>query len=134
MRQVRGLNRLTAFEVKAAKKTGWYGDGGGLYLEVDDHGRRWVLRMTIGGRWRDLGLGPLHKVTLPLARERAAEYRPMSYQGIDPVSTKRARRQVPSVPTFEQAADEVHRTRAQDGATASMSTSGSTHCVIMLSL
>lgn len=113
MRQVRGLNRLTALEVKAAKKTGWYGDGGGLYLEVDDHGRRWVLRLTIGGRRRDLGLGPLHKVTLPLARERAAEYRSMAYQGIDPVSTKRARRQVPSVPTFEQAANEVHRTRAQ---------------------
>ena len=113
MRQVRGLNRLTALEVKAAKKTGWYGDGGGLYLEVDDHGRRWVLRLTIGGRRRDLGLGPLHKVTLPLARERAAEYRSMAYQGIDPVSTKRERRQVPSVPTFEQAAHEVHRTRAQ---------------------
>lgn len=112
MRQSRGLNRLTALEVRAAKQIGWYGDGGGLYLEVDEHGRRWVLRLTIAGRRRDLGLGPLHKVTLPQARERAAEFRTMAYQGVDPVATKRARRQAPPIPTFEQAANEVHRTRA----------------------
>lgn len=113
MRQSRGLNRLTALEVKAAKQIGWYGDGGGLYLEVDEHGRRWVLRLTIAGRRRDFGLGPLHKVTLPQARERAAEFRTMAYQGVDPVATKRARRQAPPIPTFEHAANEVHRTRAK---------------------
>jgi integrase len=100
-------------EVKAAKQPGWYGDGGGLYLEVDEHGRRWVLRLTIAGRRRDLGLGPLHKVTLPQARERAAEFRTMAYQGIDPVATKQARRKAPPIPTFGQAANEVHRTRAK---------------------
>ena len=112
MRQARGLNRLTALEIKAASQTGWYGDGGGLYLEVDAKaGRRWVLRLTVGGRRRDFGLGPLHKVGLPQARARAAEYRAMAYQGLDPVAAKRARRLAPLVPTFEQAAKDVHRNR-----------------------
>lgn len=113
MRQTRGLNRLSALEVKAAKQSGWYGDGGGLYLEVDQHGRRWVLRLTICGRRRDLGLGPLHKVTLPQARERAAEYRSLAYQGVDPIAAKRDSRPLQAVPTFQQAASEVHRTRAK---------------------
>lgn len=116
MAQARGLNRLSTLEVKAAKQPGWYGDGGGLYLEVDQHGRRWVLRLTIAGRRRDLGLGSLHKVTLLQARARAAELRTLAYQGIDPVAAKRESRQqhiVRLVPSFAQAATEVHRTRAQ---------------------
>lgn len=111
MRQPRGLNRLSMLEVKAAKQAGWYGDGGGLYLEVDHHGRRWVLRLTIAGRRRDLGLGSLHKVTLSQARERAAQYRAMAYQGVDPVAEKPKVRKVPVAPSFEQAANEVHRAR-----------------------
>lgn len=113
MRLTRGLNRLSMLEVKAAKQAGWYGDGGGLYLEVDGHGRRWVLRLSIAGRRRDFGLGSLHKVTLSQARERAAEYRAKAYQGIDPVASKPKMRKVPAVPTFEQAANEVHRARAK---------------------
>ncbi len=111
MRAGRGLHRLTNLEVKAAKQAGWYGDGGGLYLEVDEHGRRWVLRLTFSGRRRDLGLGSLHKVTLLQARERAAELRSMAYQGIEPVRPKREIRKVQAVPSFERAADEVHRIR-----------------------
>jgi integrase len=103
---------LSALEVKAAKAHGWYGDGGGLYLEVDTHGRRWVLRTQANGRRRDFGLGSLHKVTLAQARDRAAELRSMVYRGIDPKAEKRAaRKPAPVVPTFEQAAVQVHRSR-----------------------
>jgi integrase len=113
MRLTRGLNKLSTLEVKAAKQAGWYGDGGGLYLEVDSHGRRWVLRLTIAGRRRDLGLGSLHKVTLSQARERAAQYRSMAYQGVDPAPAKPPAVKIQLVPTFEQAANEVHRARAK---------------------
>lgn len=119
----RGLNRLTALEVKAAQAPVWYGDGGGLYLEVDAHGgRRWMLRITVNGRRRDFGLGPLHKVTLQQARLQAAEYRAKAYQGLDPIEG-RVRRPVPpaladqspeaasTAPTFEEAATLVHRSR-----------------------
>ena len=112
MARVRGLNRLTALEIKAAQSAGWHGDGGALYLEVDAKGgRRWILRLVVAGRRRDFGLGPLHKVTLQQARARAAEYRSLAYQGIDPVAEKRARRPAPMVPSFEHAATEVHRNR-----------------------
>lgn len=115
MERARRLNCLTALEVKAAQKPGWYGDGGGLYLEVDAKGgRRWVLRLAAGGRRRDFGLGPLHKVSLTQARARATEYRAMAYQGVDPLAAKRSRRPPPVVPSFEQAATDVHRNR-QDG-------------------
>lgn len=112
MARARGLNRLTALEIKAAQSSGWYGDGGGLYLEVDAKGgRRWMLRLVVGGRRRDFGLGGLHKVSLAQARARAVEYRSLAYQGIDPVAAKRARRPAPVVPSFEKAATEVHRDR-----------------------
>ena len=108
----RGLHRLSALAVKNGKATGWYGDGGGLYLEVDGHGRRWVLRIAVNGRRRDLGLGPTHKVSLAQAREQAAEYRSMAYRGLDPKEAKRAKRKAAVVvPTFEKAATEVHRAR-----------------------
>ena len=109
--RARGLNRLSALEVKSAKEHGWYGDGGGLYLTIDQHGRRWVLRTQANGHRRDFGLGPLHKVSLAQARAVAADYRSKVYQGIDPLAEKRNRRPVPIVPTFEQAAKDVHRSR-----------------------
>ena len=34
MARARGLNRLTALEIKAAQSAGWYGDGGGLLSTI----------------------------------------------------------------------------------------------------
>lgn len=112
MQRARGLHRLTTFQIKAAQDAGWYGDGGGLYLEVDANGgRRWKLRLTVNGRRRDFGLGPLHKVTLAQARTRAADYRAQAYQGIDPSDSRKAKRKALAAPSFEKAAQEVHRSR-----------------------
>jgi Arm DNA-binding domain len=62
-------------------------DGGGLYLEIGDNGRkRWALRLQAHGKRRDFGLGSVTKVTLADARERAAEYRRMVFKGEDPVA------------------------------------------------
>lgn len=112
MQRARGLHRLTTLQIKAAQSAGWYGDGGGLYLEVDDNGgRRWKLRLTVNRRRRDFGLGPVHKVTLAQARTRAAEYRAQAYQGIDPSDSRKAKRKALAAPSFEKAAQEVHRAR-----------------------
>ena len=73
----RGLNRLTALAIKAAQSAGWYGDGGGLYLEVDTKGgRRWMLRLVVGGRRGDLGLGGLHKVSATFCSAPALQTEP----------------------------------------------------------
>ena len=110
-RQPQGLNRLSAAAIKYLEATGWHADGGGLYLEIDGNGRkRWAMRLTVNGRRRDFGLGPLHKVSLAAAREMAALYRAKAYRGIDPVADKRKRA---TMPTFREAAEQVHRQRAQ---------------------
>ncbi|MGL4396287.1 MAG: tyrosine-type recombinase/integrase [Hyphomicrobium sp.] len=106
------LNRLSALEVRRLAKPGWHADGGGLYLEVDGSGaKRWALRLTVNGRRRDFGLGPLWKVPLQAAREQAAEYRVLAYRGVDPIAGKRAARKEARVPSFEAAAREVHEKR-----------------------
>ncbi len=117
MRNPQGLHRLSTTGVKHASKPGWYSDGGGLYLEVDKTGRkRWAMRLVVAGKRRDFGLGPIHKVSLLQARERAADYRAKAYAGIDPAAERRAqtkKRVEPArkVLTFEDAANETHQSR-----------------------
>lgn len=117
-RSPQGLYRLSALAVQTITAAGWHADGGGLYLEVDRTGRkRWTMRITVNGKRCDFGLGPIHKVPLQKARERAAEYREKAYAGIYPAvrasaEPKLAGHAVPATGlTFESAADEVHRIR-----------------------
>ena len=66
----------------------------------------WVLRSTIKGRRRDIGLGSLSLVTLKEAREHAFEMRRDIQRGIDPIAERRKQEVV--VPTFANAARTVH--------------------------
>ena len=63
------VNMLNATRVRQEKRLGRHHDGNGLYLEVDDHGRRWALRLTIKGRRTWVGLGPVDLKSLADARE-----------------------------------------------------------------
>lgn len=98
--------KLTKRGIETAKP-GRHGDGAGLYLVVDPSGaRRWVLRVTVQKRRRDLGLGGASYVTLQEAREKAQEYRRIAKQGGDPLFD--AAREIP---TFEAMAKLVHQER-----------------------
>ena len=89
----RSLNRLTALKVARAKAPGMYADGGSLYLRVADGGsKQWIFRYVANGRLRDMGIGPVHTLSLAEARERATEARKLRLDGIDPIAHKRARR------------------------------------------
>jgi integrase len=111
-RSAQGLFRLSVLAVNSITKSGWHADGGGLYLEVDRSGRkRWAMRLTVNGKRCDFGLGPIHKVSIQQARERAAEYREKAYAGIYPISRTPSSETGAIGLTFEQAADEVHRIR-----------------------
>lgn len=69
-----------------------HADGGGLYLQVTASGARtWVYRFMLHGRAREMGLGPLHIVSLAEAREKARECRKLRHEGIDPIEARRAR-------------------------------------------
>lgn len=88
------LNKLTAIEVKTAP-AGKYSDGGGLWLfKRDGGGGNWVLRITIHGRRREMGLGSLSKVSLKEARAAAAKWRAVSAQDIDPIKLRERDRRV----------------------------------------
>ena len=96
---------LSAARVKALKEPGRYSDGGGLHLFISKAGRKsWVLRITVDGRRRDIGLGGYPSVSLALAREKAAGNRAAIAEGRDPVAEKHA----PGTPTFREAALAVH--------------------------
>lgn len=65
----------------------------GLYLQVLPTGARsWVLRSTIRGRRRDMGLGGFPDVPLADARRRAREAREAIDRGEDPIDARRAAR------------------------------------------
>src|SRR5215831_18911560 len=88
----RPLHRLSAFKVEKAKQPGLYCDGGGLYLRVAEGGsKQWIYRYVTAGRARDMGIGPVHVVTLAEAREKARDASKLRLEGVDPIASKRAR-------------------------------------------
>ena len=93
----RKAKELSATEVRRITHPGTGGNlnvavGGvdGLQLQVTPTGARsWLLRVTIKGKRRQLGLGPFPDVTLAQARERARGIKEQVWQGIDPLAEKR---------------------------------------------
>jgi integrase len=107
----RVLNKLTDTQVRKANVPGYYGDGGGLWLQVGPTGRKsWIFRFMLNGKAREMGLGAypdvplagsatdmlvageLRKVLVPGARDKAAHARRLIADGVDPIEAKRAGR------------------------------------------
>ncbi|WP_426260952.1 tyrosine-type recombinase/integrase [Sphingomonas sp. DC1100-1] len=98
--------RLSAAFVRTIKDPGFYSDGHGLYLKVDASGaRRWVQRIVIHGKRRDIGLGSASLVSLAEAREVALQHRKVARAGDDPIESKR---RSTAILTFQEAARQVH--------------------------
>ena len=89
----RKIGKLTALTVGQSKQRGYYGDGGGLFLQVSASGAKsWVFRFRVAGRLREMGLGPTHTVTLAEARDKALECRKRRLAGLDPIEARQAQR------------------------------------------
>ena len=87
----RTLNRLSPLKVNRLRRKGMHADGGGLYLRVSESGSKaWIFRYGKNGRYHDLGLGPIHTIGLPKARELARECRELVWAGGDPIAHRRA--------------------------------------------
>lgn len=81
-------NRLSAVKVRTCEP-GKYADGGGLWLHKrEDGGGQWVLRVTIHGRRREMGLGALTEVSLKEAREAADKWRATVRDNKDPIKER----------------------------------------------
>ncbi len=101
------VQALTAGWVKRTTKPGAYSDGYGLTLRIDARGnKRWVQRLTIGGRQHNLGLGSWPSVSLDEAREMALANWREAKEGRDPIAEKRMTR-VGAMPIFEDVARRV---------------------------
>jgi hypothetical protein len=89
----RTIGKLTALSVQRASAPGMYADGGGLYLQIAASGAKsWSYRFMLNGRAREMGLGPLHVMTLAEARQKAAEARRLRHEGVDPIEARKAAR------------------------------------------
>lgn len=94
----------------ARKPIGLHHDGAGLYLQVKNGGRSWVLRYMRNAKARHMGLGPIADVSLAKARRKAAEYRSLLHDGGDPIEVRKASKEAARVSaaknvTFKQCAE-----------------------------
>ncbi|MDC3293123.1 Arm DNA-binding domain-containing protein [Alphaproteobacteria bacterium] len=107
MTQKHPSNKLTALSVRKLNKTGWHADGNGLYLVIESSGaKRWMQRLVVQGRRRDIGLGSVNIVSLDDARETALRFRRIARSGGDPITERR--KAIGSTLTFKEATLKVH--------------------------
>ena len=106
------MARLTVARIKALKATGkarMVTDERTLYLRIEANGgKRWVQRLMIDGKRRDLGLGGWPLVSIEEARDAAIDNRRMVRRGGDPLAERRKA----SMPTFREAATATYETNS----------------------
>ena len=96
---------LSATTVRNLKEPGKYYDLHGLFLRIEPTGsRRWVQRVSVAGRQREIGLGSADLVTLAEARELAVSNKKLARAGGDPLATKQQR---VAIPSLNEAIDKV---------------------------
>jgi integrase len=88
------MNGLNPKQVEHLSEPGRYLDSAGLYLVISNTGSKsWLLRYQLGGKRRDMGLGPFPTVKLKAARLAATEARSLLMQGLDPLDERKAEQQ-----------------------------------------
>ena len=111
---------LSPLSISRLKESGLWAVGGvaGLYLHVNDRGARsWILRVVVGDKRRDMGLGGYPDIGVADARQKAREARLKIEQGVDPILLrKQAKSELMALQatdkTFEQAAGEYIKIHA----------------------
>lgn len=102
------LNSMKAKSLAAGK----YADGQGLWLHKrDQRNGKWVLRLSIGGKRRELGLGPYPEVSIADAREKALKARADVRDGKDPVAIRQKARLNSKRLTLKEAVDSCFKAR-----------------------
>ncbi|MCE8037020.1 site-specific integrase [Halomonas sp. MCCC 1A11062] len=98
------IHKLSPRKVATAGP-GKHEDGGGLRLVVSGGGaKKWVLRFTLKGKRREMGLGSFPDTGLADARRKAEHYRRLAKDGADPIQARDAEQQETSTPTFTSCA------------------------------
>ena len=102
------MGKLTVVKVRSLNTPGRFGDGDGLWLQVRSAASKsWLLRYTLAGKAREMGLGDVSLVTLAEAREAALQARRGLREGVDPIDQRKAAKvaaKVQSAPSFREVA------------------------------
>lgn len=86
----RSINKLSAIKVSKTTAPGMHSDGAGLYLQVSKTSTKsWIFRYRRHGKLRDMGLGPIHAVSLAEARKSAAIYKTILLDDRDPIEARK---------------------------------------------
>jgi integrase len=105
------IERLSDLKLRSLKRPGFFSDGACLYHRIAPSGARgWILRYTMHGKSRDMGLGPYPEISLASARERARECRDLISQGIDPIDARAHQRAAAREEEAERRAREKPKT------------------------
>ena len=117
------MTKLTTKKIESLLRAGHQGrvlDGDGLLLQCRGKGKdgagraSWLLRYTVAGRVRELGLGSWKNVKLAEARAAAAAARAAMFKGEDPIAARRPAPGAAYTVTFGQTAEqfwEAHQSR-----------------------
>ena len=110
-------NALSAAQVKKLTAPGFYADGLGLTLKIDDNGnKRWFQRVSINGKRHNLGLGGYPTIGLADARTVAQENHRAIQQGRNVLAERQQAKQdakedtappALAIPAFADVAAEV---------------------------
>ena len=106
-------------------RDGFHAVGGvsGLHLQNRGDSSAWVLRVTIGNRRRDVGLGGYPDVPLAQARDKARGIRAKIEQGIDPIAERKASRTaLIGALTFDEAAKRLIEAKSPEWSNAKHAT------------
>lgn len=102
------LTQMTAKNLGPGK----HADGQGLWLiKRDKNVGRWMLRLVVYGKRREMGLGSWPDVSIGEARERAAQARRKLRDGLDPIEERAKLRHRIDRLTVEQAIDQCFEAR-----------------------
>ncbi|MDA7423822.1 tyrosine-type recombinase/integrase [Thalassococcus lentus] len=86
------ISKLTARGISALPP-GKHSDGAGLWFwNRGENSKQWILRITVHGRRREMGLGGWPDVTLADARKLAKHWRSQAKAGVDPVKQREKER------------------------------------------
>jgi integrase len=111
---------LTALAVRRLTTPGSHCVGGvdGLRLNITEGGSRsWVLRASVKGKQREIGLGGFPDVTLEMARDNARAMREQIRRQVDPLDERNRQRAATAATTarsktYEAVARECHESLA----------------------
>jgi len=88
----RAINRLTVKSIPSLA-SGQHHDGGGLFLRKSETGSsRWVLRVSVNGKPKQIGLGSYPDVGLADARKERDKWKAVAKTGQNPVLVRKLER------------------------------------------